>query len=88
MVFGAPSHCHSTLTRGSYHTTPLYIIRHQGHVEAAGMIGSIYGWGQGVVVDYPRAMAAFKVGAGGLRRALGKSGAAAGDVEDHGNLVS
>ena len=29
------------------------------------MIGSIYFWGQGVAIDYPRAMAAYKVGAEG-----------------------
>ena len=32
---------------------------------AAGFVGSIYYWGQGVAVDYPRAMAAYKVGAEG-----------------------
>ena len=37
----------------------------QGHVEAAGIIGSIYYWGQGVAVDYKRAMAAYKIGAEG-----------------------
>ena len=30
------------------------------------MIGSIYFWGQGVAVDYRRAMAAYKVGAAGV----------------------
>ena len=39
----------------------------QGHLEAAQAIGYIYFWGQGVAIDYSRAMAAFKVGAeGGL----------------------
>ena len=43
------------------HTTP-----HQGHVDAAELIGSIYYWGQGVAVDYARAMVAHKVaGEGG-----------------------
>ena len=37
----------------------------QGHIEAAGFIGSIYSLGQGVVVDYKRAMAAYKIGAEG-----------------------
>ena len=37
----------------------------QGHVETAGLIGCIYRWGQGVAVDYPRAMAAYKIGAEG-----------------------
>jgi len=32
---------------------------------AAYFVGSIYFWGQGVAVDYPRAMAAYKVGAEG-----------------------
>jgi len=36
---------------------------HQGHVDAAVLIGSIYLWGQGVAVDYARAMAGYKVGA-------------------------
>ena len=37
----------------------------QGHLEAAQGIGSIYYWGQGVAVDYKRAMAAQKIGAEG-----------------------
>ena len=37
----------------------------QGHIEAALCVGTIYYWGQGVAVDYPRAMAAYKVGAEG-----------------------
>ena len=37
----------------------------QGHVKAAEFIGSIYYWGQGVAVDYPRALAAYKTGAEG-----------------------
>ena len=37
----------------------------QGHIEAARGVGSIYFWGQGVAADYPRAMAAYKVGAEG-----------------------
>ena len=37
----------------------------QGHVLAALNSGFIYYWGQGVAIDYPRAMAAFKVGAEG-----------------------
>ena len=37
----------------------------QGHLGAAGYIGSIYDWGQGAAIDYPRAMAAYKVGAEG-----------------------
>ena len=32
---------------------------------AAGFVGGIYIWGQGVAIDYPRAMAAYKVGAEG-----------------------
>jgi len=42
------------------HATP-----HQGHVGAATVIGSIYSWGQGVAVDYARAMAAYTVAAEG-----------------------
>ena len=38
---------------------------HQGHINAANFVGGIYNWGQGVAVDYPRAMAAYKVGAEG-----------------------
>ena len=38
---------------------------HQGHVRAATVIGGIYFWGQGVAIDYPRAMALYKVGAAG-----------------------
>ena len=35
----------------------------QGHIEAAATIGCIYYWGQGVAVDYARALAAYKIGA-------------------------
>ena len=37
----------------------------QGHIKAAGLTGSIYYWGQGVAVDYKRAMAAYKIAAEG-----------------------
>ena len=37
----------------------------QGHLGAAEAIGCIYYWGQGAAIDYPRAMAAYKVGAEG-----------------------
>ena len=37
----------------------------QGHLGAAEAIGSIFNWGQGVSIDYPRAMAAYKVGVKG-----------------------
>ena len=37
----------------------------QGHIGAAAFVGSIFYWGNGVPVDYPRAMAAYKVGAEG-----------------------
>ena len=37
----------------------------QGHIKAALAVGSTYFWGQGVAVDYPRAMAAYKVGGEG-----------------------
>ena len=39
----------------------------QGHIEAAAHLGTIYVWGQGVAIDYPRAMAAYKIGAEGGR---------------------
>ena len=35
----------------------------QGHIEAAQLTGQIYYFGQGVAIDYPRAMAAYKIGA-------------------------
>ena len=34
-------------------------------MEAASFVGNVYDWGQGVAVDYPRSMAAYKVGAEG-----------------------
>jgi TPR repeat protein len=37
----------------------------QGHIKAAEKVGSIYFFGQGAAIDYPRAMAAYKVGAEG-----------------------
>ena len=37
----------------------------QGHILAAQAIGECYYWGKGVAIDYPRAMAAYKVGAEG-----------------------
>ena len=37
----------------------------QRHLKASLLIGSIYYLGQGVAIDYPRAMAAYKVGAEG-----------------------
>ena len=44
---------------------PLFATSHQGHIKAAEFVGCIYYWGQGVAVNYPRAMAAYKVGAEG-----------------------
>ena len=41
-------------------TTPLSL---QGHILAAQAIGDIYSWGKGVAIDYPRAMAAYKIAA-------------------------
>ena len=35
----------------------------QGHILAATAIGDCYYWGKGVAIDYPRAVAAYKVGA-------------------------
>ena len=35
----------------------------QGHILASSAIGDCYNWGKGVAIDYPRAMAAYKVGA-------------------------
>ena len=37
----------------------------QGHIEAAGFIGGVFFFGQGVAVDYKRALAAYKIGAEG-----------------------
>ena len=37
----------------------------QGHLKAAVHLGCAYLWGQGVAIDYSRAMAAFQVGAEG-----------------------
>ena len=41
-------------------TAPLPL---QGHILAASAIGDIYYWGKGVAIDYPRAMAAYKIAA-------------------------
>ena len=35
----------------------------QGHIKAAEFLGGIYFWGQGVAIDYERAMAAYKIAA-------------------------
>ena len=43
-----------------YLTTPLSL---QGHILAAGDIGDTYYWDKGVAIDYPRAMAAYKIAA-------------------------
>jgi TPR repeat protein len=40
-----------------------YSASHQGHVGAAGIVGYVYHGGLGVAVDYPRAMATYKLGA-------------------------
>ena len=37
----------------------------QGHIKAARAIADLYYWGKGVAIDFPRAMAAYKVGAEG-----------------------
>ena len=41
------------------------LVPPQGHMDATVFVGGIYDWGQGVAVDYPRAMAAYKVGGEG-----------------------
>ena len=41
-------------------TAPLPL---QGHILAAQAIGDVYGWGKGVAIEYPRAMAAYKIAA-------------------------
>ena len=51
--------------RTSIRTHPLTPPVWQGHIGAAHAIGAIYNWGQGASIDYPRAMAAYKVGAEG-----------------------
>ena len=48
--------------------TPACVVpsaRRQGLNKAARAVGGIYHWGQGAPIDYPRAMAAYKVGAEG-----------------------
>jgi TPR repeat protein len=50
---------------GSLTTFAMVPASHQGHIEVAELVGIIYYWGQGVTVDYPRAIAAYKVGAEG-----------------------
>ena len=35
----------------------------QGHILATQAIGDVYYWGKGVAIDYPRAMAAYKIAA-------------------------
>ena len=35
----------------------------QGHILASIVIGDCYYWGKGVAIDYPRAMAAYKIAA-------------------------
>ena len=52
-------------SRSSAHITPKFRHPWQGHLEAAKVIGDIYFWGKGVTIDYPRAMAAYKVGGEG-----------------------
>ena len=54
--------------RGMVATLRTHQFRHlacQGHLEAAAHLAGVYFWGQGVAIDYPRAMAAYKVGAEG-----------------------
>ena len=51
--------------RTPYSGLPTSLRTWQGHIEAANCVGTIYFWGQGVAVDYPRAMAAYKVGGEG-----------------------
>ena len=54
--FSPPAHA----THPFYLTTPLPL---QGHIRAAAAIGEAYYWGRGVAIDYPRAMAAYKIAA-------------------------
>ena len=35
----------------------------QGHIPATQTVGDVYYWGKGVAIDYPRAMAAYKIAA-------------------------
>ena len=41
------------------------LTRRQGHLRAAEMVGTILSWGNGVAIDYPRALAAYEIGAKG-----------------------
>ena len=52
--------CIVSAENSPHHT---FDIHPQGHILAAHMLGDIYHWGQGVAIDYPRAMAAYKVAA-------------------------
>ena len=52
--------CVFSAENSPHHT---FDIHPQGHILAAHMLGDIYHWGQGVAIDYPRAMAAYKVAA-------------------------
>ena len=44
-------------------TTFLTGSHRQGYIKAAEFLGAVYFWGQGVAIDYERAMAAYKVAA-------------------------
>ena len=48
-------------SRSPFHPTAHLPL--QGHILAAGAIGDVYNWGKGVALDYPRAMAAYKIAA-------------------------
>ena len=52
--------CHAVVPLTICSTAPLPL---QGHIPAARAIGDVYYWGKGVTIDYPRAMAAYKIAA-------------------------
>ena len=56
---------HHASSTGFLHSRLHHDNPSQGHLLAALNSGFIYMWGQGVPIDYPRAMAAYKVGAEG-----------------------
>ena len=62
---GDGGHVLSPSQRGERSSLIFFHSSQQGHINAAEKVGSIYFFGQGAAIDYPRAMAAYKVGAEG-----------------------
>ena len=53
--------CHAVLALAI--NVPDHTLPVKGHILAAAAIGDAYYWGKGVAIDYPRAMAAYKIAA-------------------------